>query len=339
MDHPIKKIYIAQPRGFCAGVDRAIDIVDLALELYGTPLYVKHAIVHNTHVVKTFEKKGVVLIDRIQEIPERSIVIFSAHGSPISEFEEAKNRNLTVIDATCPLVTKVHLEVKRFSRLGYDIIMIGHKGHVEPLGTLGNAAEGSKTFLVETPEEAERLIVPQDKKIAVVTQTTLSVDETEKVFTVLKRRFPAAEFSKKEDICYATTNRQEAVKKILPCIDALFVVGSQTSSNSNRLRELGERERIPSFLVDDISMIHPDTVKSVTAIGVTSGASVPEYLFESVIAYFVSQGFLLEDAIKKSQEDVHFSLPPELIAQAREQKRGQAIVEKHEIRRGKRMRV
>jgi len=229
--------------------------------------------------------------------------------------------------------------VKRFSRLGYDIIMIGHKGHVEPLGTLGNAAEGSKTFLVETPEEAERLIVPQDKKIAVVTQTTLSVDETEKVFTVLKRRFPAAEFSKKEDICYATTNRQEAVKKILPCIDALFVVGSQTSSNSNRLRELGERERIPSFLVDDISMIHPDTVKSVTAIGVTSGASVPEYLFESVVAYFVSQGFLLEDAIKKSQEDVHFSLPPELIAQAREQKRGQAIVEKHEIRRGKRMRV
>lgn len=339
MDKQTKKIYLAQPRGFCAGVDRAIDVVDLSLEIYGTPLYVKHAIVHNTHVVKTFEQKGVVFIDTIEEIPEGSTVVFSAHGSPLREFEAAKKRKLTVIDATCPLVTKVHLEVRRFTRLGYDIIMIGHKGHVEPLGTLGNAATKAKTYLVETEEDAETLSVQQEEKIAVVTQTTLSVDETEKVINVLRRRFPAAEFPKKEDICYATTNRQAAVKKILPLIDALYVVGSQTSSNSNRLRELGEQKGIPSFLVDDAQAINPASIKRVRRVGVTSGASVPEYLFEEVVAYFVAEGFVVEDIMNNSFEDVHFSLPPDLIAQAKQSGRGTKIIEKHIIQRGKRMQV
>lgn len=339
MEQNYKKMYIANPRGFCAGVDRAIDIVELALEMYGTPLYVKHAIVHNTHVVKDFLKKGVIFVENIKDIPEGSTVVYSAHGSSPKEFEFGRRRNLRIIDATCPLVTKVHLEVKRFSQLGYDIIMIGHKGHVEPVGTLGNAQTPSQTFLIENKTDAEALQLTQTEKLAVVTQTTLSVDETKEVLEILKQRFPQALFPQKEDICYATTNRQHAVKKMLPHIEALCVVGSNTSSNSNRLKELGERQGIPSYLVDDAASIDPLWFTDARAIGLTSGASVPEYLFHDVVAYFLEKGFVQADAPSASYEDVHFALPAELVKQARKHDRGKDIIEKHKIVTGKKMRV
>jgi len=339
MEKPSKKLYVARPRGFCAGVDRAIDIVELALELYGIPLYVKHAIVHNVHVVKSLEKRGVIFVDDVQEIPKGSTVIFSAHGSPPQEFAAADQLNLNVIDAICPLVAKVHLEVRRFSRLGYDIIMVGHKGHVEPIGTLGNTQKSAKSFLIETADEARVLQVPQEDKLAVVTQTTLSINETKEVLAILQERFPKAEFPKKEDICFATTNRQGAVKRMLPYIQALCVVGSQSSSNSNRLRELGEKAGIPSYLVDDAEHIQPEWFTNVSSVGLTSGASVPEYLFEEVKEYFYKKGFQNTEEIKGSDEDVHFSLPFEFTREAKEKKKGEKIVKKHKIESGKKMRT
>jgi len=334
-----KIVYVARPRGFCAGVDRAIDTVELALEVYGTPLYVKHAIVHNTYVVKHFSQKGVICVDRVEDIPIGSTVVFSAHGSSPEEFEQARDRGLHLIDATCPLVLKVHFEVNRFSRLGYDIIMVGHKGHTEPIGTLGNAQKPAHTFLVETQKEAEKLVVPQIEKLAVVTQTTLSIDETREVLDILKKRFPRAQFPQKQDICYATTNRQQAVKNILPLIDTLCVVGSATSSNSNRLKELGSRHGLPSYLVDDVQSIDPSWFVHAHVVGVTSGASVPEYLFEEVVAYFQQQGFAYIEGPSASYEDVHFALPSELVKQAKKSKRGTYIVNKHTIASGKKMRV
>lgn len=334
-----KKLFLARPRGFCAGVDRAIDIVELVLEMYGTPLYVKHAIVHNTHVVKDFLEKGVLFVDNVQDIPEGSTVVYSAHGSSPKEFEDGRKRNLRIIDATCPLVTKVHLEVRRFSQLGYDIIMVGHKGHVEPIGTLGNASRPSRTFLIEHKKDAEALKPLQTEKLAVVTQTTLSVDETKEVLEILRERFPHALFPQKEDICYATTNRQEAIKKMIPYIDALCVVGSKTSSNSNRLKELGERHGILSYLVDDAASIDPLWFKDALSIGLSSGASVPEHLFRDVVSYFQKKGFVETDTQSASREDVHFVLPAELVKQAKAVDLGASIIEKHKIVTGKKMRV
>ena len=334
-----KKMYVIEPRGFCAGVDRAIDIVELALVIHGTPLYVKHAIVHNTHVVKNFSNKGVIFIDDINEIPKGSTVVFSAHGSSPKEFELARERELHVIDATCPLVAKVHLEVKRFSRLGYDIIMVGHKGHVEPIGILGNASAPSRTYLIETEQEAKDLKLSQTEKIAIVTQTTLSIYETRRVLDVLKEFFPKAEFPQKEDICYATTNRQEAVKKVIPFIDALCVVGSATSSNSNRLKELGDRQGIPSYLVDDADSINPSWFLNARAIGLTSGASVPEHIFKAVVRYFNQKGFTYGDAKSASHEDVYFALPPGLVNQAKSKNYSGDIIDKHTIVAGKKMSV
>lgn len=334
-----KKIFVARPRGFCAGVDRAIDVVELALEVYGPPIYVKHAIVHNTHVVKRLEKKGAHFTDDIASIPKGSHVVFSAHGSPPEHFALAREKDLHIIDATCPLVTKVHLEVARFSREGYAIIMVGHRGHVEPIGTLGNADISRPQWLIETPDEAAALDVPKGTKLAVVTQTTLSLDETKETLAVLRARFPDAVFPSKEDICYATTNRQTAVKHMMPMIDVLFVLGSATSSNSNRLREVGERAGVPSYLLDDISQMSPEMYKAKNSIGITSGASVPEDVVQETVRYFFDRGFTEHVADAHTEEDVFFALPHDFVKEISTTDKGKSIVAKHSIQRGRTMKI
>lgn len=338
MRQPDKKLFVINPRGFCAGVDRAIDIVSLTLEIYGTPLYVKHAIVHNTHVVKRFEKQGVTFTDDIQAIPEGSRVVFSAHGSSLQDFALARERRLKIIDATCPLVTKVHLEVERFSRLGYDIVMIGHRGHVEPKGTLGHA-KNVVTHLVETKNDVNELVVRNPEKVAIVTQTTLSLDETKETLEALREKFPKAETPHKEDICYATTNRQTAVKQALPFIDRLIVVGSRESSNSNRLRELGERAGKPSFLIDDQTDLTPSMYSEVASLGLTSGASAPEDIVQEVAKKLAQEGFVPSVIPQQRSEEVHFALPVDLVKQAKEKESGSDLVSKHKIEKGQKMKI
>ncbi|MCW5936071.1 MAG: 4-hydroxy-3-methylbut-2-enyl diphosphate reductase [Fimbriimonadaceae bacterium] len=275
------KILLAAPRGFCAGVSYAIEIVDLALKAHGAPIYVRHAIVHNEWVVRSFEQRGVVFVEDIGEVPPGAVVVFSAHGVSPTVRQEAQERGLNIIDATCPLVTKVHNEARRFAEKGYLMVYIGHAGHVEAEGTMGEAPD--RMVLVETPEDAERLVLPPHDRLAVVTQTTLSVDEVDATMAVLRRRFPHIETPGKEDICYATTNRQAAVKALAQECGLVVVVGSQTSSNSNRLREVAMQCGAEAVLIMQPDELQPELVARHEVIGVTSGASTPESLVEAIV--------------------------------------------------------
>ncbi|WKU18842.1 4-hydroxy-3-methylbut-2-enyl diphosphate reductase [Advenella alkanexedens] len=304
------EILLADPRGFCAGVDRAIDIVVRALELHGAPIYVRHEIVHNRFVVESLRKQGAIFIDELDEAPAGAIVVFSAHGVSKAVREEAQARGLKVFDATCPLVTKVHVEVSKMHAEGREIIMIGHKGHPEVEGTLGQAK--GQMYLVETPEDVENLVVENPDNLAFVTQTTLSVDDAAVVSEALRKRFPNIVAPKKADICYATQNRQDAVKMMAPECDVFFVVGSVNSSNSNRLREVAERLSCPAYLIDGAEAIQPEWLENARHIGITAGASAPEVLVQEVIARLRELGAVSVRKIQGAEENVSFPLPKEL---------------------------
>ncbi len=309
------KVLIASPRGFCAGVAYAIEVVELALEAFGTPLYVRHAIVHNEHVVRSFEQRGVVFVEDLEEVPEGATVVFSAHGVSPAVRQQAEARQLKVIDATCPLVSKVHREISRFARQGYHILYIGHRGHVEAQGSMGHAPE--QITLIDNLEEAETVQPPVEQPLAIATQTTLSVDEVNAILEVLKRRFPHLELPKKEDICYATTNRQTAVKALAKQSDLVIVVGSHASSNSNRLREVAEAQGVPAYLLLEPTEVRPEWVEQYRVIGITSGASTPERSTEAIIGELLrhAPNATLE-VLKVLEEDVEFIPPRTLIAQA-----------------------
>ena len=304
------EILLADPRGFCAGVDRAIDIVVRALELHGAPIYVRHEIVHNRFVVESLRKQGAIFIDELDEAPAGAIVVFSAHGVSKAVRQEAQDRGLKVFDATCPLVTKVHVEVSKMHAEGREIIMIGHKGHPEVEGTLGQAK--GHMYLVETPEDVESLVVENPDNLAFVTQTTLSVDDAAVVADALRKRFPNIVAPKKADICYATQNRQDAVKIIAPECDVFFVVGSVNSSNSNRLREVAERLSCPAYLIDGAEAIQPEWLDNARHIGITAGASAPEVLVQEVITRLRELGAVSVRKIQGAEENVSFPLPKEL---------------------------
>jgi 4-hydroxy-3-methylbut-2-enyl diphosphate reductase len=310
---PRLSIRLANPRGFCAGVDRAIDIVNRALVLFEIPIYVRHEVVHNRYVVDDLKSRGAIFIDELHQVPDDSVVIFSAHGVSKAVQEEAKSRQLTVFDATCPLVTKVHIEVSRYSRKGFECILIGHKGHPEVEGTMGQFDDrhGGQIYLVENEQDVAYLDIQNPEHLAFVTQTTLSMDDTAKVIDALRARFPLIEGPKKDDICYATQNRQDAVKQLAAEVELLLVVGSFNSSNSNRLRELGERMGAKAYLIDNAAGIDNQWLTGITTIGVTAGASAPEILVQEVIEYLKQQGGAVEEAPGQS-EHVVFSLPKEL---------------------------
>lgn len=304
------EILLAQPRGFCAGVDRAIEIVERALELYGAPIYVRHEIVHNRFVVQSLRDKGAIFIDELDEAPKGAIVVFSAHGVSLAVRDEAEKRGLKIFDATCPLVTKVHREVKKMHTAGKEIIMIGHRGHPEVEGTLGQAQ--GRMYLVETPQDVQELQVQDPENLAFVTQTTLSVDDAAAVIDALQSRFPSIVAPKKSDVCYATQNRQDAVKSIAPKCDVFFVVGSLNSSNSNRLREVAERLGCPSYLIDGPESIKPEWLAGKQAVGITAGASAPEVLVQDVIVRLRELGAIAVRKIQGIEENVSFPLPPAL---------------------------
>lgn len=333
----IMKILLANPRGFCAGVDRAIDVVELALQVYGTPLYVKHAIVHNDHVVDRLEQKGVTFIEHVDEVPKGGRVIFSAHGSPPSDYTDAEQRGLEVIDATCPLVTKVHLEAKRYAREGYTIILVGHRGHVEMRGTMGEALE--QTHLVESAAEVDALQLPADSKIAVLTQTTLAVDDTRETLAEIKKVFPQAVLPPASDICYATTNRQAAVKKLAEQCQLIIVVGSKSSSNTNRLVDVARAQGVTAHRIDAVAEIDDDWLQGVTCVGVTSGASAPDDLVQGVVDYLREQGGEAPETITAVDEQVWFDLPPDLKKAATEKGVETHLLSKHTIGTNQNMRV
>ncbi len=301
------EILMAQPRGFCAGVDRAIEIVERALSLFGAPIYVRHEIVHNAYVVADLRKKGAVFIDELDEVPAGSTVIFSAHGVSKEVRADATRRGLTVFDATCPLVTKVHVEVGKMRAEGCEIIMIGHKGHPEVEGTMGQSEQGM--LLVESVEDVNRLEVANPGQLAYVTQTTLSVDETAEIVAALKARFPQIREPKKQDICYATQNRQDAVKFMVPHVEVVIVVGSPNSSNSNRLRELADRLGVPAYMVDDPDQVKPEWVAGKRRIGLTAGASAPEALAQAIVERLRTFGVKSVRALEGVEENMSFPLP------------------------------
>ena len=300
-------ILLANPRGFCAGVDRAIAIVDRALEKFGAPIYVRHEVVHNTFVVNDLKSKGAIFVDELADVPAGATVIFSAHGVSQAVRAEAEARGLNVFDATCPLVTKVHVEVSKMRDRGFEIVMIGHKGHPEVEGTLGQSKGGM--YLVETPEDVVSLQVNEPAKLAYVTQTTLSVDDAARVVEALRARFPNITGPKKDDICYATQNRQDAVKALAPQCDVVIVVGSPTSSNSNRLREVAENLGVPAYMVDNASEIQPEWVTGKNRVGLTAGASAPEILVRAVIERLKQLGIDSVADLDGTQEKVAFALP------------------------------
>jgi 4-hydroxy-3-methylbut-2-en-1-yl diphosphate reductase len=308
------KILLASPRGFCAGVDRAIDIVERAIELFGAPIYVRHEVVHNRHVVQRLRDLGAVFVEELTEVPEGATVIFSAHGVSSEVEDEAARRGFQVFDATCPLVTKVHMEVARYAREERDVVLIGHAGHPEVEGTMGRFDRhyGGHIHLVENVADAEALQVRRPESLAFVTQTTLSVDDTQAIVEALRKRFPQLQAPKVEDICYATQNRQDAVKKLLEHCDVLVVVGSVTSSNSNRLRELAERAGIPSYLIDGPDQLQREWFKSSKAVGVTAGASAPELLVQQVVQRLKEWGGEAPEELLGREEKVFFSLPRSL---------------------------
>ena len=308
------EILLANPRGFCAGVDRAIEIVERALDVLGAPIYVRHEVVHNRFVVDNLRAKGAVFVEEIDEIPVGANCIFSAHGVSQAVKKAASLRGLTVFDATCPLVTKVHIEVKRYSREGREVVLIGHAGHPEVEGTMGqfDASHGGHIYLVEEPEDVEPLPIRNPSHMAYVTQTTLSMDDTARVIDALRRRFPDVLGPRKDDICYATTNRQDAVKDLAARCDTVLVVGSRNSSNSNRLRELAETRGTPAHLIDGPEDIRPEWLTGKSRIGVTAGASAPEVLVQQVVARLREFGGTTANELAGRSESIVFSLPPAL---------------------------
>jgi 4-hydroxy-3-methylbut-2-enyl diphosphate reductase len=308
------KILLANPRGFCAGVDRAIDIVERAIELFGAPIYVRHEVVHNKFVVDRLRSLGAVFVEELDEVPTDATVIFSAHGVSKAVQDEARRRGLRVFDATCPLVTKVHMEVTRYAREGRDVILIGHEGHPEVEGTMGqfDTSLGGRICLVEDVGDVEELDVRDPESVGVVTQTTLSVDDTAEVLAALQRRFPTLLTPRKEDICYATQNRQDAVKKLVENCDVVVVVGSQSSSNSNRLREIAEKAGKQGYLVDGPDDLRAEWFAGKQSVGVTAGASAPELLVQRVVARLKEWGGQGADEVVGRAENVVFALPREL---------------------------
>jgi 4-hydroxy-3-methylbut-2-enyl diphosphate reductase len=307
------EILLAQPRGFCAGVDRAIEIVERALAEFGAPIYVRHEIVHNAYVVEDLRNKGAIFIEELKDVPAGNTVVFSAHGVPKAVEAEAEQRGLRVFDATCPLVTKVHIEVAKMRRDGREIVMIGHKGHPEVEGTMGQTEDGM--HLVETVEDVQTLQVRNPDLLAYVSQTTLSVDDTADIIAALKQRFPNIVEPKKGDICYATTNRQDAVKFMAPQVELVIVVGSPNSSNSNRLREVAEKKGVPAYMVDNASQIQPAWLEGKRRIGVTAGASAPEVLVQAVIDRLKECGAASVRTLEGAEEHVTFPLPKGLNGQ------------------------
>ncbi len=303
----LDEVVLAEPRGFCAGVDRAIEIVERALQKFGAPIYVRHEIVHNTFVVDDLKRKGAIFIEDLDDVPAGATLVFSAHGVSQAIRQEAAARGFTVFDATCPLVTKVHVEVAKLAREGFEFIMIGHKGHPEVEGTMGQLDRG--IHLVEDVADVERLDLTQDMSLAVVTQTTLSVDDAAEILAAVKRRFPGVRQPKQQDICYATQNRQDAVKVLAPGVDVLIVVGSPSSSNSNRLRELAERLGADAYMVDTASDLMPEWFEGKRRVGVTAGASAPEVLVEAVVERLRALGAVSVRSISGTPERVHFPLP------------------------------
>jgi 4-hydroxy-3-methylbut-2-enyl diphosphate reductase len=306
----VKRVLLASPRGYCAGVERAVETVERALEHYGAPVYVRKQIVHNIHVVRDLEARGAIFVDEETEVPEGATVVYSAHGVAPTVFANSERLAHNVIDAVCPLVTKVHVQARRYADEGYTIVLIGHEGHEEVVGTTGEAPDA--TVLVQTVEEAEALELPADTRLAYVTQTTLSVDETGDIISVLRRRFPDIRAPRKEDICYATSNRQWAVKEMLPEIDLLLVIGSRNSSNSNRLVETARTAGTASYLIDDETEIDPAWLEGCETVGITSGASAPEKLVGRVCDWFRERGVTDIQSYRLVEEDVTFRLPVEL---------------------------
>jgi len=307
------RVVLAQPRGFCAGVVRAIDIVERALEKYGEPVYVRHEIVHNRHVVEALKNKGAVFVEELDEVPDGAVTVFSAHGVAQTVVREAQGRNLPVLDATCPLVSKVHSQGKRYVSAGRTLILVGHAGHPEVEGTMGQV--GAPVHLVQSEEDVEALPIPRQTPVAYVTQTTLSIDDTRNVIAALKRQFNDIIGPETTDICYATQNRQQAVRELCRIADVILVVGAKNSSNSNRLREIGKEEGVPSYLINDGGELDPDWVTGKNTIGLTAGASAPEALVENVIAALRAiDGNLEVTQMDGKKEHIEFRLPAELRA-------------------------
>ena len=308
------QIKLANPRGFCAGVDRAIDIVNRALDVFGPPIYVRHEVVHNRFVVETLRERGAVFVEELHEVPDDVIVIFSAHGVSRAVQQDAEQRGLKVFDATCPLVTKVHMEVLRYAKRGQECILIGHEGHPEVEGTMGryDTSHGGKIYLVEDEQDVANLVVNDPSSLAFVTQTTLSMDDTAKVIDALREKFPEIQGPRKDDICYATQNRQDAVRELAADSDLVLVVGSPNSSNSNRLRELSERMGTPAYLIDNAEQIDPSWLEGIKRIGVTAGASAPEVLVKGVIDKLQTLGAEAPVELQGREENITFSMPKEL---------------------------
>jgi 4-hydroxy-3-methylbut-2-en-1-yl diphosphate reductase len=302
-----KRILVAAPRGWCAGVERAVDIVERALEINGPPIYVRKQIVHNLHVVRRLEGKGVIFVESEEEVPPGSVCVLSAHGVAPTVYENSRARDLRLIDATCPLVTKVHVEARRFAKQGKTIFLIGHEGHEEVVGTSGQAPE--RIVVVERPEDVAGVEVADSDNVAYISQTTLAVDDTLDVVAALRERFPAIARPTKDDICYASQNRQSAVKEMARRSDLVLVVGSKNSSNSNRLVEVAREEGVASFLVEDETGIDPDWIENADVIGISSGASTPEVLVERVVSYLAGQGIVEVEEVRVATEGVHFPLP------------------------------
>ncbi len=305
----MKRVLLASPRGYCAGVERAVETVERALALYGSPVYVRKQIVHNSHVVRDLEARGAIFVDELTSVPEGSTVVFSAHGIAPAVRAEAGERGLATIDATCPLVTKVHTQARRYAQAGYAIVLIGHAGHEEVEGTLGEAPDA--IVLVQSAEDAEHVSLPAETRLAYITQTTLSVDETNEIVAVLRRRYPHIEEPAREDICYATSNRQLAVKELLEEVDLLLVIGSENSSNSERLVDVARSRGIDAYLIDDLSGIDESWLEGRETVGLTSGASAPERLVAEVCAWFTERGAVVSKHAAVD-EDVSFKLPVEL---------------------------
>ena len=303
----LHEVLLAEPRGFCAGVDRAIEIVERALKKFGAPIYVRHEIVHNTYVVNDLKAKGAIFIEDLAQVPAGATLVFSAHGVSRAVRDEATRRGFSIFDATCPLVTKVHVEVAKLHKEGYDFIMIGHKGHPEVEGTMGQLDGG--IYLVDDVADVEALVLPQTERLAVVTQTTLSVDDAAEILAAVKRRFPKVREPKKQDICYATQNRQDAVKVLAPSVDVVIVVGSPTSSNSNRLQELAQRLGTPAYMVDQPDDLKAEWLEGKRRVGLTAGASAPDILVRQVIERLRSLGAVSVRTLEGVQESVHFPLP------------------------------
>jgi 4-hydroxy-3-methylbut-2-enyl diphosphate reductase len=308
----VRQVLLANPRGFCAGVDRAIDIVEQALKKHGAPIYIRHEVVHNRYVVEDLKSKGAIFVERLREVPEGSIVIFSAHGVAKTVWKKADDLNLTVYDATCPLVTKVHKEVIRKQNQNTQVVLIGHTGHPEVEGTLGQSIDGKEVLLVEDEKDIAKIDLKDGQKISYTTQTTLSVDDTQQIVTELKKHFPDIDSPKKDDICYATQNRQDAVKQIINQAEVLIVLGSKNSSNSNRLKEIADKNHVDAYLIDHYSELKDEWLENKETIGVTAGASAPEILVQEVIEYLKSLGISKVTEVTGAKEDVYFPPPKEL---------------------------